>query len=46
MKMISMWIDEDLLRMLKAFGKRKRLKVSQVVRMAVAEFFERQKGGK
>jgi len=46
MKMISMWIDSKQLAELKAFGKRKGgLKFSQVIRMAIAEFLERQKKG-
>jgi hypothetical protein len=45
MKMISMWIDPKQLAELKAFGKKKGgLKYSQVIRMAIAEFLERQKG--
>jgi hypothetical protein len=49
MKMISMWIDPKQLAEIKAFGKKMGgLKYSQVIRMAIAEFLERQKnqGGK
>ena len=40
--MISMWIEERQLKKVKAFGKTKSLKYAQVIRMAIAEFLERQ----
>jgi hypothetical protein len=46
MKMISMWIEPKQLTEIKAFGKKMGgLKYSQVIRMAIADFLERQKTG-
>jgi len=41
MKLISMWIDDSDLEQVKMIAERKRLKYSQVLRVAVAEFVER-----
>ena len=46
MKMISMWIEAKQLAETKALGKKLGgLKYSQVIRMAIADFLERQKTG-
>jgi hypothetical protein len=43
MKLMSLWIDENQLRDLKALAKKKgSLKVSQLIRMAIAEFLARE----
>lgn len=47
MKMISMWIDPKQLGQVKALGKKMGgLKYSQVIRMAIADFLDRQKSQK
>lgn len=43
MRMISLWMDEKQLKALKALGKEKGgLKVSQLIRLAVAEWVKKE----
>jgi len=43
MKMISLWMDDKHLGELKKLAKKKGLKFSQLIRVAVSEFLEREK---